>query len=405
MDITLDAAGQQRLIDYFDEVGKFLTQKRARASFATYAMGLLGDGERKSVEPIAARACGAPEATSACQQRLLHFLNDSPWCDRDVRLFATRYAIDALTAHEPIASWIIDDTGFLKQGKHSVGVQRQYSGTAGKVSNCQIGVSLSLASASEHLPVDFELYLPECWANDRDRRKEARIPDEVVFQTKPAIALDMISRAVAQGLPRGIVLADAAFGNNAGFRLGLYQLGMHFAVAIEASTKVYLLDERGRPKGRPVDVRSLGADLAAKPKKFRRINWREGTNGLLSARFAVCPVITAHKDGVPLAERPQLTLVVEWRDDEPHPARYHLAFVPPMSRRQLIHRIKDRWRTERVYQDLKGELGLDHFEGRRFPGWHHHVSVALSCYAFVVAERMRRFPPSAARDDSLAVAA
>ncbi len=167
-----------------------------------YAMGLLGDGERKSVEPIAARACPDPARIDAVHQRLLHFTNAN-WSDAEVRRVAADHALAAMTEREPVVAWILDDTGFLKQGKHSVGVQRQYTGSAGKITNCQIGVSLAVATETEHLPIDFELYLPESWLDDPNRRSEARIPDSVRFKTKPELALDMVRRALDHGVPPG----------------------------------------------------------------------------------------------------------------------------------------------------------------------------------------------------------
>ncbi|WP_164015224.1 transposase, partial [Pyxidicoccus trucidator] len=178
----MNAAAVQRLERYFQRIGDVLGEESRRGSFALYAMGLLGDGERKSVEPIAARACPDPGRVDAMHQRLLHFAVDSKWSDRDVRRAAAQYALEAMTQREPVEAWIVDDTGFLKQGKHSVGVQRQYTGSAGKITNCQIGVSLSVATRTEHLPLDFELYLPEGWTNDAARRREARIPAEVPFK-------------------------------------------------------------------------------------------------------------------------------------------------------------------------------------------------------------------------------
>src|SRR5437867_152620 len=180
----IDSAAEQRLRDYFDRIGNVLGDDARRTSFATYAMGILGEGERKSIEPIAARAHGRLERMDAAYQRLQHFIADSPWSDHDVRLEAARYALAEMTQREPVEAWIVDDTGFLKQGSHSVGVQRQYSGSAGKIANCQLGVSLSIATHTAHLPVDFELYLPRSWAEDPDRRAEAHIPQDVQFQTK-----------------------------------------------------------------------------------------------------------------------------------------------------------------------------------------------------------------------------
>lgn len=401
----MDREAERRLEGYFHGIGLLLGNDQRRASFAIYAHGLFGDGERKSVEPIAARACADPTRVDAAHQRLLHFLNDSPWSDREVRRFSATYATDMITSRESVDAWIVDDTGMLKQGKHSVGVQRQYTGSAGKVTNCQIAVSLSVASATEHLPVDVELYLPRKWTDDEARRAEARIPADVQFRTKPELALQMLRRAVDDDLPRGTVLADTAYGNSSQFRREVRRLGLHYAVAIDSTTKVYQLGKGGRIEGEPISVGDLALRLAYQPRAYQRRTWREGTKKGLTARFCVRRVVPFHSDGTEPATRERVWLVCEWPDDEYAPRKYYLAAVPrQMGKKELIRLIKERWRTERVYEDLKGELGLDHFEGRRFPGWHHHVTVALSCYAFIVSERVRRFPPSASRtlaDDAL----
>jgi SRSO17 transposase len=392
MEPFMNAAAMQRLESYFQQIGEVLGNESRRGSFALYAMGLLGDAERKSVEPIAARACPDPEKVDAMHQRLLHFAVDSKWSDQEVRQQAAQYALAAMVEREPVEVWILDDTGFLKQGTHSVGVQRQYTGSAGKIANCQVGVSLSIATRTEHLPIDFELYLPTSWVSSPERRAEARIPSEVTFKTKPQLALEMIRRAMNQHVPPGLVLGDSAYGSSSELRQGVRALGLHYAVAVYPHITVHLLDEEGRPRQEALSVSKLATDIHERGG-FRRCTWRKGTQEDLSARFALRRVVAA---GVPQCEQEPLWLLIEWRDGEAAPANYFLISLPGhRTKKQLIRLVMQRWRTERVYQDLKGELGLDHYEGRRFPGWHHHVSVALCCYAFIIAERVRRFPPSA----------
>ena len=392
----MNSEAVERLDGYFDRIGQVLGRRERRESFAIYAMGLLGDGERKSMEPIACRGCADPDKADAAHQRLIHFANDSPWSDREVRRESTRYGVEALTARELIDSWIVDDTGFLKQGSHSVGVQRQYTGSAGKITNCQIGVSLSVATPTEHLPIDFELYLPEVWAADPDLRHEARIPDEVGFKSKIELALDMVKRAVADGVPKGVLLADSAYGTSLEFREQVRELGLQYAVGVDPKTAVWLLDQPWE-RGEGISVRDLAYQLRERGG-FRRCTWRKGTRADLTAKFALQRVLPAHVRGGPARDREPLWLLIEWRDGEDEPANYFLSSLPErITKKRLIRIVMQRWRTERVYEDLKNELGLDHFEGRRFPGWHHHVSVALCCYAFIVAERVRRFPPSAGR--------
>ena len=395
MDIENDDTTEQRLRQFLDGIGDILGNPQRRANFARYALGLLGDGDRKSMEPIVARAGASVTHMDAAHQSLLHFISDSAWDDHAVRLAAAKYALEPMTRTALPWAWIVDDTGFLKQGTHSVGVQRQYTGSAGKVTNCQVGVSLSIATPQDHVPVDFELYLPTSWAGDPDRRAEARIPDDVVFQTKPQLALAMLRRAVEANLRRGTVLADEGYGNAAEFRTGCRKLGLDYAVAVSATTRVWLVDALSRRHGDPLAARELAQRLAA-DRGFRRYTWREGTAAPLSARFAFMRVVPAADDGSEPRRRDRVWLVCEWRDGDDAPRHFHLATYKRMPFVQLVHLLKERWRTERVYQDLKGELGLDHFEGRRFRGWHHHVSVALCCFAFLAAERARAFPPSAA---------
>jgi SRSO17 transposase len=405
-----DAMGL-RLGEYLNgRLGQHLGRREQKESFAVYAHGILGDGERKSVEPIAARATGDDEEGGACermQARLLNFLRDSPWDDRSVRREAARYAIVALEKEGPITTWIIDDTGFPKQGKHSVGVQRQYTGTLGKIGNCQIGVSLTIATKHEHVPIDFALYMPRSWTDDAGRRERARVPEDLVFRTKPELALELITRAVEDEIPGDIVLVDAAYGGSSDFRNTVRMYGLDLGVAVSASMKVWALDKNDRHHGDPLTAQELGIKLGR--KAFRRITWRVGPGGKLSSRFAFRRVKVAHDDGTDAGDREPMWLVLEWPDGEETPSKFILTSLPRrMTKKQIVRLVKERWRTERAYEELKGELGLDHFEGRSFPGWHHHISVVLCCYAFIVSERVRHFPPSAGREDradAVAVAA
>src|ERR1700722_14938363 len=218
MGYELDGEGRSRLDGYFAEIGVALSNKKRRESFAIYAPGLLSNLERKSAEPIAAATSGDQTKCDAAHQRLLHFAADSPWSDRNVRCVVAGHLVGGVGAREPVTTWIVDDTGFPKQGTHSVGVQRQYTGTAGKITNCQIGVTLSIATRNAHGPIDAELYLPESWTSDPKRRAECKIPDEVLFKTKPDLALDMIARAVDDGVPGDVLLSDSAYGDSHDFR-------------------------------------------------------------------------------------------------------------------------------------------------------------------------------------------
>jgi SRSO17 transposase len=405
----MDDAARRRLDQYFADIGEKLGNDSRRRSFAVYAMGILGDGERKSAEPIAARACADPQNADAAHQSLLHFISNARWSDEEVRRVAASHAIDAITAHGPIETWIVDDTGILKQGAHSVGVQRQYTGSAGKITNCQIAVSLSVATRDDHTPIDFELYMPRSWTDDAERRHAARVPKELEFKTKPQLAVEMMRRAAKAKVPRGVMLADAGYGSSVEFRDAVRELGLHFAVGVDPKTTVWLLDADSKRSEGAASVRDIALALD-EFGEFRRCTWRKGTKKDLAARFAARRVVPAYDDpSQPIDDREELWLLIEWRDGESEPANYFLSSLPKRTtKKQLIRIAMQRWRTERIYEDLKGELGFDHFEGRSFPGWHHHVSAVLCCCAFVIAERARRFPPSARRslqDNAVHVAA
>lgn len=380
------SSAEHRRAEYLKNVGDVLGNKRRRASFAIYATGLMGDGERKSAEPIAARACADPALVDAYHQRLTYFLSESEWSDAPVRRFAARYALKKMTKHEQVSTWIIGETGFLKQGTHSVGVQRQHTGTVGKVANCQIAVSLSVATWSQHLPIDFELYLPRCWSDDPARRAEAHIPDEVGFRTRPELAMQMIRRALANDVPMGVVLADPAYGDSSAFRRELRERGLNFAAGVQAPTAVWRVDESGERHGQPMSVEEVGHAMKA---QFEKVGWWEDGTGQLWSRFASCRVRPANcvEGG---ADDEEVWLLMEMSPGETGPCRFWLATLPGYATtEQLVHLVKEGYRTEQGYADLKGELGLDHFEGRTYRGWHHHVTVALACFAFIVAERAR----------------
>jgi SRSO17 transposase len=382
----------QRLEAFIDQAAERLGHPARKAPFVEYVCGLLGGADRKNMERICAEVSPELVRGTAAYQRLHHFISESAWSDRELRRYATRYAVDAMEAHANVQAWIIDDTGIPKQGNHSVGVQRQYSGTLGKVDNCQVAVSLTLATEHHHAPVDFELYLPTSWTENPARRAQTKIPDSVSFKTKPQLALEMLRRAVEDDLPRGTVLADEAYGNDSAFRLGVRSLGLHYAVAVGAKTKIWKVDKLGRRCGEPVAVAEF-AKAHMNDRSFRRYTWREGTAGPLSARFAFQRVVPFHDDGNDASSRERVWLICEWRDGDSEPAHFYFVSERPTKRKAVIRLLKERWRTERAYQDLKQEVGFDHFEGRGLRGWNHHASLALLCCAFLTAERARRFSP------------
>jgi SRSO17 transposase len=381
-----DSLVEQRLSAYFDQLGTVLWDSRQRHCFASYAIGLMSELERKSLEPIAASLTDDPKTAERLHHRLQNFVADAPWPDAPVRHIAARYALAAMTKRAPVQTWICDDTSFPKSGDHSVGVQRQYCGALGKVANCQVAPSLVIATAYAHLPIDMTLYLGPKWADDPARRKAAQIPQQVEFKTKPELMLELLQRAYRDGIPAGIVLGDSAFGDNRAFREGVRALPLHYILGVHLSTSVCRVGKHGAsPPQRIEQILQTLPDSA-----FRRYHFRRGSRGPLSARFAFVRVQVPQDK-----QDSSLWLILEWRDDEDAPSRAHLSSLPPTtSRTRLIYLLRERYRTEQVYRECKQELGLDRYEGRKWRGFEHHVTVVLCCYAFLVAEREGAFSPS-----------
>jgi SRSO17 transposase len=375
-----------------------------------YCLGLLLPVERKSVEPLA--AVMAPSRVAAKHQSLLHFVGQAPWSDAAVMERVREWVLPTMERRGPIRAWIIDDTGFPKKGKHSVGVARQYCGQLGKQDNCQIAVSLSVANDAASLPIAWRLYLPEAWAEDTALRRKAKIPPEIAFQTKPQIALAQIKQAQAQGIAPGVVLADAGYGNDGAFRAGVSDLGLAYAVGIQSNVGVWPPGQgplppkpwsgKGRPTSRlrrdaehqPLSAKALAASLP--PEAWQVVTWREGTNAELKSRFAALRVRPAHRDVDRSAPHPEEWLLIEWPEDEVEPSKYWLSTLPAqIAITELVDLAKLRWRIERDYQELKQELGLGHYEGRGWRGFHHHASLCIAAYGFLVSLR-ETIPPSAA---------
>ena len=376
-----------------------------------YCTGLMMPCERKSVEPMA--AVTAPARVAAQHQSLLHFVGAGGWSDKLVLAKVREMVLPEVERHGAISAWIIDDTSFPKQGRHSVGVARQYSGQLGKQDNCQVAVSLSLANRHASLPVAYRLYLPQEWASDRARRRKAAVPEEIAFKTKPEIALDQLRWAAAAGLPRGVVLLDAGYGNNTDLRTEITALGLTYAAGILSTTTVWAPGARPlpaktwsargrRPKllrrddtHRPISVKALALRL---PKRaWRTIEWREGAAEPLRSRFARQRVRAAHRDEWRAEPRPEEWLLIEWPKGESEPTKYWLSTLPhDIVFRDLVDAAKLRWRIERDYQELKQEVGLGHFEGRGWRGFHHHATLCIAAYGFLISERAT-IPPSASR--------
>ncbi len=363
-----------------------------------YIRGLLMDGERKSIEPIASRL---PDGDV---QALQQFVNQSPWPSQEVRASLARKVEGEFV---PEAYWLIDEVSFPKQGQHSVGVARQYCGALGKTANCQVAVTLDLGTEESSTPLDWALYLPEQWIKDPVRRKAAGVPEEIIFKTKTELALDLIDEVKGWGLQGRLVLADSAYGDGFEFRKGLRDRGLDYVVQVSGDLMAWTKDPHpakppmkggGRiPRKRFYandfpPARSLcqiAKDLPA--GSWKTVTWREGTKGPLTSRFA--RVIVWMANGLvqgKTMEVPAEELLLEWPEGDKAPWKYWLSSLPPQrtSFRGLVRKAKGRFRIEQDYEELKGEVGLDHFEGRSWQGWHHHVTLVTLAYAFLVLERM-----------------
>lgn len=379
---------------YLDVLADAMHHTSRREPLHDYCIGLLLPGGRKSVEPIAARL--APAQTRTRHKQLLNFVSEGPWRDDAVLAAMRAQVLPAIQALGPLRFWIVDETGMPKKGKHSVGVGRQYCGELGKVENCQVMVSLSVANDAACLPIAARLYLQQAWADDEDRRAKVGVPLDVAFQSKPAIALDQIRAAHAAGIPPGVVLADEVYGSTASFRQGVVALGLDYAVAIRSTTEVLPPRDRRRARlwtgqGEAQTVRALAARLPR--SAWRWISWREGSGPELTGRFAMTRVRVG-RDG---AEGEQ-TLLVECPVGASNPAGYWLVTLPRRTALlDVVATAKGRWWVEQGYRDLKQEVGLGDYEGRGWRGFHHHVTLTFAAYGFLVMRRCQVAPPAGGR--------
>ena len=353
----------------------------------------------------------APNNVGRMHQSLHHLVADAPWSDEALLAEVRSRVLATLQRQGPVVAWIVDDTGFPKKGSHSVGVARQYCGQLGKQDNCRVAVSLSVATNNASLPIAYQLYLPESWANDEQRRQKAGVPKQIEFRTKPQIATAQLRRAIEEDVPRGVVLADAGYGNDGQFRAALTELDLCYVVGVQSSMSVWApgteplpakpWSGKGRPTKllrrddthKPVSMKQLAQSL---PKSaWKNVSWRQGVEHALRSRFAAVRLHPAHRDYWQAETHPEEWLLVEWPKEEAEPTKYWLSTLPPETKlKDLVKIAKHRWRIERDYEELKQELGLGHFEGRGWRGFHHHATLCIAAYGFLVAERSR-FSPSA----------
>jgi SRSO17 transposase len=401
----------RELSQFLDEMITGMGRPERRSAMAHYITGLLLDGERKSVQPMAARLSANAADADAMRQRLQDCVGVSPWSDQELM---RRLAAKLERELPNIEAFVVDDTGFAKKGDYSVGVTRQYSGTLGRTDNCQVAVSLHLASTKGSGCIAMRLYLPEKdWASDLERRAAAGVPREIQFQTKWQIALEQLDVALAAGVRRHPMLADAGYGEATEFRSGLEERGMHYVVGVSGVPTIWrpCVEPRvpdapktgrspSRPKAEeaPVCLSDFARELSA--KQFRSVSWREGSKGRMKGRFYAVRIYSAERRTK--KERPQLKpiwLIIEDTGEEKRPFKFYFSNLPEStSLKRLVALIKLRWRVERDYQELKGEIGLDHFEGRSWRGFHHHATLCAVAHGFLALRRALSPPKPRAVD-------
>jgi SRSO17 transposase len=399
----MDLGSEVRFARYVDALGSVIGHAGRTKRLRDYCTGLILPGERKSVEPMAART--NPAHVSAQHQSLLHFVGAGDWSDEKVLGKISELVLPAITKHGPIEVWIIDDTGLPKKGRHSVGVKPQYCGQLGKEANCQVAVSLSVANHFASLPVGYRLYLPKEWAADRARRERAGVPEDIRFKTKQQIALELIERAHAADLARGVLLMDLDYGRDSRLRTSVSALGLSYVAGIQPNVLMWApgtrpkrpdksLNNNGR-RNEPDLIAAREVARSLPEQAWRTIRWREGSADWLSSRFARVRVRVGYNGAIPeqVAEE---WLLIEWPEGETKPSKfkYWLSTLPAeISFHQIVDITKMRWRIERDYQELKQEVGLGHYEGRGWRGFHHHATLCIAAYAFLVCERAA-IPPS-----------
>jgi SRSO17 transposase len=392
----------ERFDRFLDHVAEGLGHSDRNAGLRGYCTGLMLPLSRKSVEPMAARV--DPLHASARHQALHHFVAQAEWSDDEMLRRVCQWVVPKMDFTRG-GWWIIDDTGFPKKGRHSVGVARQYCGMLGKQDNCQAAVSVTLACDQGSLPVAWRLYLPEEWAVDPVRRRKAGVPEDVEFTTKTQIALQQLRKLLAEGAPHHCVLADAGYGVDTAFRQALTDMGLQYVVGVTSAVVVWPpgveplpplpYSGHGRPpvmprrtaRRKPMSVKALAMSLPS--AAFQVISWREGSNDRLSGRFAAVRVRHAGGNSGRARLRPEQWLLIEWPADQDEPTKYCLSTLPeatPLD--ELVAAAHQRWRIERDYQDLKQDFGLGHYEGRGWRGFHHHASLCIAAYGFLMAERL-----------------
>lgn len=394
----------RELTAFIEEMTTGMGRPERRAALGHYITGLLLDGERKSVQPMAARLVDDPREADAMRQRLADCVSASRWSDAELH---KRLALKLRKELPGLEAFVLDDTGFAKKGQLSVGVHRQYSGTLGRVENCQVATSLHIAGEAGSGCIGLRLYLPEAWTNDRERCGVAGVPDDVEFKTKWEIGLELLDQALSWGLEKMPVLADAGYGEITDFRDALVARGLQYVVGVPGNHMIWPVGSHprlpprtgkaGRPRTRhsdgeaqPMKIASLVEGIPR--ERYKTVTWRDGSRGKMSSKFLLYRVRAAEKHTKGRAPSDEQWLICEWPVTEKKP-KFWLSNLPKnISSKHLVRLTKLRWRVERDYQEMKGELGLDHFEGRTWRGFHHHATLCAAALGFL-ALRRALFPP------------
>jgi SRSO17 transposase len=392
------ASEESQFSDFIAHLAPSLGRKDREVMLRDYCAGLISPCERKSMEPIAAMATvESGVSVQTMHQRIHHFVSNSQWDGQALIQSAMEYARPAFHKHGGVSALIVDDTGFPKKGTQSVGVSRQYCGRLGKQDNCQVAVSLHMACTEFAMPISWRLFVPETWANEKARMERAGVPQEFArHQSKPMIALDLLTKALGDGcVQKAPVLADAGYGHSSEFRDGLDDLGLMYAVAVQGSTTVRIQADADA-KANSIAVENIYTKADSALVKPRKIVFRDGAKGAMSGRFAALRVTVAHK-GKARQTRQSQWLLLEWEGQDERPSKFHLSNLPETTKLQeLASLVHLRFRIEQDYGHLKDDLGLDHFEGRSWNGFHHHLALCSAAYAYLITRR-GRFSPCAIR--------
>jgi SRSO17 transposase len=388
---------RERLAGFVAEIVAGLGHVRQRENAGLYVRGLIEEGGRKSLQPTLFRL----EESSARYESVQQFLADSPWDSALV----VRSCAERVAAEIAVEAWVLDDTGFPKQGKRSPGVKRQYSGTLGKIGNCQIGVSVHAVGARGTAPLGWALYLPEDWCEDGERREKAKIPASITFKTKPELGVELVEQAAGWQVPKAPVLGDEAYGDNTGLRKRLHEAQLDYLLAVGPATKVFAPETvfsapedrggRGRPKSRPLcdrEPETIGELIARLgSERAQTVGFRDGPAGEpLTSRFVFARVRAAHdrQKATPWPPREEW-LIAEWPEGNEQPIDYWISNLPADTELEWLARLaRMRWKIELDYKQLKGELGLDHYEGRSWIGWRHHTALVTVAHGFLTLERL-----------------